>query len=140
MPCSRPRMFYHVFSVARFDFLTNEKKFCYPLENIRESQITEALHLLSFDGHVKIEPNSLHNLFLCLVSLSRLKHSEISRIAHTGYIEVSSVTSIPAIKSFALQRWFALSFHKFTKENQFRARTKPGNIYFSFFLAERTEA
>ena len=28
---------------------------------------------------------SIHNLFLCLVSLSRLMHSEISRIAHKIY-------------------------------------------------------
>jgi hypothetical protein len=30
----------------------------------------------------------------------------------------------------------ALSFHKFTKENQFRVRPKPGNIYLSFSLVQ----
>ena len=41
--------------MAQIDFLTNEKKFCCPFENIRESQITEALHLFSFDAVSKDE-------------------------------------------------------------------------------------
>ena len=53
---------------------------------------------------------------------------------------IRPVSKSPPHQSFALQRWLALSFHKFTKENQFRVRPKPGNIYFSLSLVERTEA
>jgi hypothetical protein len=52
---------YHGSFVARNDFLTNEKKLCCPFENIRESQITEVLHVFSFDGHVKTEPYITHS-------------------------------------------------------------------------------
>ena len=53
-------------------------------------------------------------------------HSKVSR-------QNNHMNSGIVMQPFALQRWLALSFHKFAKENQFRVRPKPGNIYFSFF-------